>query len=97
MHSRRSRVASGLRDFIGVTRRDKAAVGCYVTLGPSTRSARMESANAAKISVQGYPFPRMQIWPVTRYFEQGPPRLPMMTDPYSGKPLHPGLISNYGG
>ena len=79
---------STLRDFIHVTHRDKAALGCYVTLNPvETSAARMEIANAGKISVSGYAYPRMQIWPISEYFEQRLPSLPVMNDPYSGKPL----------
>ena len=79
---------SALRDFIGVTGRDKAALGCYVTLQPvATPASRVEIANAGKITVSGYRYPRMQIWPISQYFEQRLPRLPVMNDPYTGKPM----------
>ena len=79
---------STLRDFIHVTERDRAALGCYVTLDPiHTSAARMEVANAGKIRVEGYTYPRMQLWPISDYFDQRLPRLPTMNDPYSGKPM----------
>lgn len=84
---------STLRDFIHVTRRDKAALGCYVTLDPvSTPASKAEVAGFGKISVAGYPYPRMQIWPVAHYFDQRLPSMPIMNDPYSGKPMTQGLL-----
>ena len=84
---------STLRDFIHVTDRDKAALGCYITLDPvKTKAARMEVANAGKISVSGYPYPRMQLWPISDYFDQRMPTLPVMNDPYSGKPMAQGRL-----
>ena len=84
---------SGLRDFIGVTERDRAAVGCFITLDPvETKAARAEVAGAGKISVSGYPYRRMQIWPVSDYFDGRLPALPMMTNPYTGKPIEPLLL-----
>lgn len=79
---------SALRDFIGVTDRDKAALGCFVTLEPvSSPAARSATANAGKITVSGYEYRRMQLWPISDYFEGRMPSIPVMTDPYSGKPL----------
>ena len=84
---------SALRDFVGVTNRDKAALGCYVTLDPvGTSASRIEIANAGKISVSGYPYPRMQLWPISHYFEQRLPNMPIMNDPYSGKPMAQGTL-----
>ena len=84
---------SALRDFIGVAYRDKAALGCYVTLNPvHTSAARTEVVTAGKISVSGYQYPRMQIWPVSDYFDQRLPSLPVMNDPYSGKPMAQGTL-----
>ena len=84
---------STLRDFIHVTDRDKAALGCFVTLDPvKTKAARMEVANAGKIRVSGYPYPRMQLWPISDYFDQRMPTLPVMNDPYSGKPMAQGTL-----
>lgn len=84
---------STLRDFIHVTDRDKAALGRHITLDPvKTKAARMEVANAGKISVSGYPYPRMQLWPISDYFDQRMPTLPVTNDPYSGKPMAQGTL-----
>lgn len=79
---------SGLRDFIHVTNRDNAALGCYVTLKPvASASARREIATAGKVSIENTYFPRMQIWSMKDYFDERRPRLPIMNDPYTGKPI----------
>ena len=84
---------SALRDFIGVTNQDKAALGCYVTLDHGgTPASKVAMSKAGKITVQGYPYPRMQIWPIRDYFEQRLPNLPIMNDPYSGKPMAQGTL-----
>ena len=80
---------SGLRDFIHVTDRDQAALGCYVTLKPvNSSAARVEALSTGKVSISGEgSFPRMQIWSIEDYFDQRTPRLPLMNDPYTGKPM----------
>ncbi len=79
---------SKLRDFIHVTNRDNTALGCYVTLRPvESKDARKEVVSAGKISVEGIPFPRMQTWSIQDYFAERSPRLPIMNDPYTGKPI----------
>ena len=84
---------SGLRDFIGVTNSQKAAVGCFITLEPiETRAAREVVVNMGRVKVSGSVFPRMQIWPISDYFDRRPPVMPLMTDPYSGKPLQMALL-----
>ncbi|MYA41066.1 MAG: site-specific DNA-methyltransferase [Acidobacteria bacterium] len=84
---------SGLRDFIGVAKRDQAALGCYVTLDPvNTPAARAEVAGLGKIRVGGRDFRRMSLWPVSDYFDGRLPILPSMTDPYTGRPMAPSLF-----
>ena len=84
---------SGLRDFIGVAKRDEAALGCYVTLDPvNTPAARAEVAGLGKIRVGGRDFRRMSLWPVSDYFDGRLPILPSMTDPYTGRPMAPSLF-----
>ena len=79
---------SGLRDFIHVTNRDNAALGCYITLKPvGSREARKEIVKTGKVSVEQIYFPRMQIWSIQDYFDERNPRLPIMNDPYTGKPM----------
>ena len=77
-----------LRDFRHVTDRDQAALGCFVTLEPvGSRAARAEAADAGTITVSGQRYRRMQLWPISDYFDGRLPLLPMMNDPYSGKPM----------
>lgn len=84
---------SSLRDFIWVAERDRAALGCYVTLEPVTSShARMEVANTGTITVTGNKYRRVQLWPVTEYFEDRLPKLPVMADPFTGKPMAQGRL-----
>ena len=79
---------SGLRDFIHVAQRDKAALGCFITLDRiETSAARGEVAALGKVRVGGREFRRMNLWPVSDYFDGRLPVLPNMTDPYSGRPM----------
>ncbi len=80
---------SALRDFLHVIDRDSAAVGCYITLDPvETPAARSEAARAGKVKVSGIDYRRMNLWPIRDHFEGRLPPLPMMTNPYTGKPLN---------
>jgi len=82
-----------LRDFMHVIDSNKAAMGCFVTLHPvDTTGSRKEIANASTVHVDNYDFPRMQMWSIDDYFNQRPPRLPMMNDPYTGKSMIPQLF-----
>ena len=85
--------ASQFRDFRGVMERDRAAVGYFVTLDPVTSSqARQEAAMMGDIRIQASRYPRMQLWPISDYFEDRMPMMPPMTDPYTGEPLQPNLL-----
>ena len=78
---------SYLRDFVGVTHRDKAAIGCFITLDPITsRAARQEVLEMGKTRVSGYTYQRMRLWSIQDYFDENFPMLPIMNDPYTGKP-----------
>ena len=84
---------SALRDFIGVTERDKAALGYFVTLEPvQTKAAKKAVANTGRIRVAGYPYRRTHLWPISDYFDERLPPMPIMADPYSGKPLEQGTL-----
>ena len=84
---------SALRDFIHVTDRDKAAMGCYITLLPvTTQASRIEVVNTGKVSVQNVPYPRMQTWSIADYFDEKLPKFPTMNDPYTGKSMLPQLF-----
>ena len=79
---------SQLRDFIGVTERDRAAIGCYVTLDPITsKSARTAIVASGKIKIEAHTYQRHQLWSIYDYFDNRFPLMPIMTDPYSGKPM----------
>ena len=67
---------SSLRDFIGVTNRDKAALGCYVTLEPvSTPASRIENLRmrarspSLAIRIQGCNYGRSATTSVTDFQE----------------------------
>ncbi|MCY3650106.1 MAG: DNA methyltransferase [Acidimicrobiaceae bacterium] len=79
-----------LRDFCGVTRQQAAAVGCYVTLRPSPHGAI--AASEGKVSVAGIDYQRMNLWSIADYFEDRWPKLPMMANPYTGKPMMQGSL-----
>lgn len=77
---------SALRDFIHVVDREDAVVGVFVTLNSVTsKEARKEVVKTGKVSVDGYEYPRVQLWSIQDYFDNKMPQLPIMTDPYSGK------------
>ena len=60
-----------------------------MTLEPVTSpTARKAIADAGKISVSGYEYRRMQLRPVSDYFDGRMPGLPVMTDPNSGNPAN---------
>lgn len=82
-----------LRDFNHVIGRDRAALGCYLTLDRvDTHAARTETAGMGTVRVGGMAYPRMQRWSMAEYFDKLPPVLPLMADPYTGKPMQMRLI-----
>ncbi|MDE2863284.1 MAG: DNA methyltransferase, partial [Chloroflexota bacterium] len=82
-----------LRDFGHVIERDSAGLGCYLTLDRiDTSGARSEAARMGSVRIDGTPYPRMQRWSMAEYFDGLPPKLPLMADPYSGKPLQTRFI-----
>ena len=44
------------------------------------------------ITVGGATYPRLQRWSMAEYFDQRPPLLPLMADPYTGKPMQMRLV-----
>lgn len=84
---------SGLRDFIGVTDSNSAALGYYITLLPVTsRAAKTKVLETGKVSIDKNQFPRMQLWSIDDFFNGRKPILPVMTDPYTGKRILPQLF-----
>ena len=78
---------SYLRDFRHVIDREKAAVGCFMTLDPAPSRHRADAKTAGVVHVSGQPFDRLNLWSIADYFDERLPALPTMTDPYSGKPI----------
>ena len=76
-----------LRDFRHVIDREKAAVGCFMTLDPAPARHRGDAKTAGVVHVAGRSFDRLNLWSVADYFDSRFPVLPIMTDPYSGKPI----------
>ncbi len=57
-----------------------------------SRAASEAVANTGRIRVAGYPYRRTQLWPISDYFDERLPAMPIMADPYSGKPLEQGSL-----
>ncbi len=81
---------SHLSDFNHVIRRDNAALGCYITLDRVTsRDARTEPRGLGTINYgDSNIFKRVNLWSIADYFDERMPRLPIMNDPYTGKPIY---------
>ena len=79
---------SYLRDFRHVMTREHAAVGCFTTLEPLPPKHRADVKMDGVVHVEGRPFDRVNLWSVAEYFDERYSLLPVMTDPYSGKPLN---------
>ena len=79
--------ATYLRDFRHVVDREKAAVGCFTTLDPAPARWRADAKTDGVVYVGGHPFDRLNLWSIADYFDERMPTLPVMTDPYSGRPL----------
>ena len=79
---------SYLRDFRHVMTREHAAVGCFTTLEPLPPKHRADVKMDGVVHVGGRPFDRVNLWSVAEYFDERYPLLPVMTDPYSGRPLN---------
>ncbi|MDE0370106.1 MAG: DNA methyltransferase [bacterium] len=83
----------GLRAFSSVVDRRKAALGCYITVEPfNTASARKVATSPSTIHVGGYPYQRFHRWSIADYFDERPPPLPPMNNPYTGKPMAQGEL-----
>ncbi len=86
--------ASQFRDFVGRIPLLPAAMGTYITLHPvSAGSARAEAAKLGEVGFNGSParYPRAQLWSIADYFEDRPPRLPPLANPYTGKAMQKSL------
>ncbi len=78
-------LASGLREFLGVMERDRAAMGVYITLNPVTsRDARAEALAKGNVRYGVSQYPRAQLWSIHDYFNDTLPKMPPLADPYTG-------------
>ena len=85
--------ASHFRDFRHVLDRESAALGCFVTVDPPPPKPRADAKAAGRVHVSGQPYDRLHLWSMADYFDGRWPLLPVMTDPYSGRPINqPGLF-----
>ena len=82
-----------VRAFRGVVEREKATCGLFISLAEVPRSIRSEAADMGNITIkvegQDIEYPRLQVWSIKDLFNNPPnrPNLPLMTDPYTGKPM----------
>ena len=74
---------SDLRDFMGVMARDKAAIGRFITLEPiASGDMHKDASGMGRIAVHGETYPRLKLWSIHDYFNNEPPELPDMVNPY---------------
>ena len=84
---------SAVRDFCRVIEREKATCGLFISLAEVPRSIRSEAADMGNITIkvecQNIEYPRLQVWSIKDLFNDPPilPKLPSMTDPYTGEPM----------
>ncbi len=72
-----------LRDFMGVMGRDKAAIGRFITLEPiDSGDMHKDASGMGRITVHGKTYPRLKLWSIHDYFNNEPPELPDMVNPY---------------
>lgn len=82
--------AGDFRDFAGRIPILPAASGAYITLHPVTsRAAHAEAAKLGELRIDGAAdvYPRAQLWSIADYFENRPPRMPPLANPYTGKAM----------
>ncbi len=79
---------SDLRDFMHVCNRENAAIGIFLTIDPvTTTAAKKEVASTGRIRIGANEFRRIQLWSISEFFENRMPDMPIMNDPYTGKPI----------
>lgn len=76
-----------LRDFLHVVEREDAALGVFITLDAVPRQWQAEASGAGVINIGASTFPRVQCWSIREHFDGSPPKLPPLTDPYTGKEI----------
>lgn len=82
-----------VRAFISAMDRDQAAIGIFITLDRFTSpSAGAEMAGKGQITLGAETYPRAQLWSISEYFDDRPPRIPTMLDPHTGRPMQGRLV-----
>ena len=76
-----------LRDFLHVVDREGAAMGIFITLEDVSKAWHAEAVGSGEINIGASVFPRVQCWSIREFFEGSPPRLPPLTDPYTGREI----------
>ncbi len=85
--------ASGLRDFLGVMERDRAAMGVFITLNSATSPhAHTEAGRKGSIRMGASQYPRAQLWSIDDHFRKNQPHMPPLADPYTGKEMQQPLF-----
>ncbi len=80
-------VLGQLRDFQHVVDRDRAAVGIFITLQEVPVSWRAEAREAGTVQFGASEYPRVQCWSIHDHFNGSAPKLPSLTDPFTGKSI----------
>ena len=76
---------SHLRDFLHTVRRDKAALGIYITVEKVTsRNAQAEARGLKTEKIGATSYPRVQLWSIEDHFADREPKLPALADPFTG-------------
>lgn len=84
---------SAVRDFCRVVEREKATCGLFISLAEVPKNIQTEVATMGKVTIKvegrDFEYPRLQVWSIKDLFNDPPnlPRLPLMTDPYTGEPM----------
>jgi len=76
-----------LRDFLHVVDRDRAAIGIFITLREVPVSWRAEAREAGTVQFGVSEYPRVQCWSIRDHFNGSTPKLPPLTDPFTGKSI----------
>ena len=85
-----------VRAFLSRVQSEGAAFGIYITLDPVTSpSALSEARDLGHIQIESSRFPRVQFWSIQDYFAGIRPEIPVLSDPYTGRPLEPLLFSQH--
>lgn len=66
--------------------REAAEVGCFITLDSAPEKRRGYAKSAGRVHLAAKTTDS-SLWSMAEYFDQRLPTLPVLTDPYTGRPL----------